>query len=195
MLRSKRNKSIKIAFVLTMDNIRSIDNILGRIDEERSHSILCSDGSSIRFDDIDELFDFPNTNIRRIQKLTITAGDPTTDYASIEFNAPENINSDVIFCVRGEDDRVVSVSNQLEEQILRTKQWYSVVAQEMPFYIFMVWVLGATVLITWVYNSTQSILAAILMHSAANASFNYLPMLPEFVGQINTFLVFLDYTS
>jgi flagellar biogenesis protein FliO len=29
------------------------------------------------------------------------------------------------------------------------------------------------------------------MHSTANATFNYLPLLPEFVGQLTTFLVFL----
>lgn len=62
----------------------------------------------------------------------------------------------------------------------------------MPFVVFLLWVILATILITWVYNNTGgSILSAILMHSAANATFNYLPMLPEFVGQLTTFLIFL----
>lgn len=62
---------------------------------------------------------------------------------------------------------------------------------EMPFYLFMVWVLLATFLMTWVYNNTGSVFLAIIMHTMANAAFNYLPLLPEFVGQLNTFLVFL----
>jgi uncharacterized protein len=65
------------------------------------------------------------------------------------------------------------------------------VPQMMPFVVFMVWVLMATLVMTWVYNNTGSVLAAILMHSMANATFNYLPLLPEFVGQLNTFLLFL----
>ncbi|MBB5210884.1 CPBP family intramembrane glutamic endopeptidase [Microbulbifer hydrolyticus] len=65
------------------------------------------------------------------------------------------------------------------------------VPQEMPFFVFLVWVLLATLLMTWVYNNTGSVLLAILMHSMANATFNYLPLLPEFVGQLNTFFVFL----
>lgn len=62
---------------------------------------------------------------------------------------------------------------------------------EMPFLVFMSWVLLATLVMTFVYNNTGSILLAILMHSMANASFNYLPLLPEFVGQIHTFYIFL----
>jgi membrane protease YdiL (CAAX protease family) len=62
----------------------------------------------------------------------------------------------------------------------------------MPFTVFLLWVILATILFTWVYNNTGgSILSAILMHSAANATFNYLPLLPEFVGQLATFSIFL----
>ncbi len=62
---------------------------------------------------------------------------------------------------------------------------------EMPFYVFMLWVITATILMTWIYNNTSSVLLAILLHSAANATFNYLPLLPEFTGQIATFWLFL----
>jgi len=62
---------------------------------------------------------------------------------------------------------------------------------DMPFPVFVLWVLPATILITWVYNNTKSILSAIFMHMAANAAFNYLYLLPEFTGQLNTFWVFL----
>jgi len=66
------------------------------------------------------------------------------------------------------------------------------VPMDMPFAVFLLWVVLATILITWVYNNTGgSILSAILMHSAANATFNYLPLLPEFTGQMTTFIIFL----
>lgn len=63
---------------------------------------------------------------------------------------------------------------------------------DLPFAVFLLWTALAAILMTWVYNNTGgSVLSAILMHSAANAAFNYLPMLPEFVGQATTFSVFL----
>ena len=61
----------------------------------------------------------------------------------------------------------------------------------MPFGIFMIWVVTATLLITWVYNNSKSVLMAIIMHSTANAAFGFLPLLPEWVGQMTTFWVFL----
>ena len=61
----------------------------------------------------------------------------------------------------------------------------------MPFGVFMIWVVTATILITWVYNNSKSVLMAIVMHSTANAAFGFLPLLPEWVGQMTTFWVFL----
>jgi membrane protease YdiL (CAAX protease family) len=70
------------------------------------------------------------------------------------------------------------------------------VPQDMPLAVFLFWTVLGTILMTWVYNNTGgSILSAILMHSAANASFNYLPLLPEFAGQLTTFAVFLGLIS
>jgi membrane protease YdiL (CAAX protease family) len=63
--------------------------------------------------------------------------------------------------------------------------------QQMPFFVFMLWVIIATIFMTCVYNNTSSVLLAVLVHSAANATFNYLPLLPEFTGQIATFWLFL----
>ena len=57
----------------------------------------------------------------------------------------------------------------------------------VPFAVFMLWVIPMTILMTWVYNNTQSILAAIIMHSAANVSFAYLFLLPEITGEIGSF--------
>lgn len=65
------------------------------------------------------------------------------------------------------------------------------VPQEMLFIVFMVWVMVATLIMTWVYNNTGSVFLAILMHTMANVTFNYLPLLPEFASQSNTFYLFL----
>ncbi|MEM7115698.1 MAG: type II CAAX endopeptidase family protein [Chloroflexota bacterium] len=61
----------------------------------------------------------------------------------------------------------------------------------MPFWVFLLWVLLATIILTWVYNQTNSMLAPILLHSSANAAFNFFWLLPEFTGQMQTFWIFL----
>jgi len=55
---------------------------------------------------------------------------------------------------------------------------------ETPFLLFAAWVLGAAVIMSWIYAHTKSVVPAILFHAAANASFIYLPFLPENIGSI-----------
>jgi len=62
--------------------------------------------------------------------------------------------------------------------------------EEMPFYVFMLWVFAFTILTTWVYNNTRSVLMAILMHSAANVTFGYLSVTFSGADQ-TTFWLFL----
>lgn len=64
---------------------------------------------------------------------------------------------------------------------------------QMDFMVFLLWVVLATFFISWIYYYTKSVLTSILAHISANAAFNYLPILPEFTGSMNTFLVFIAY--
>ena len=66
---------------------------------------------------------------------------------------------------------------------------------DMSFVVFMIWVMAATIMITWVYNNTRSVLLAILMHVFANLAFGVLPLLPEATGEQRTFLVFVGLIS
>jgi membrane protease YdiL (CAAX protease family) len=64
---------------------------------------------------------------------------------------------------------------------------------DMPFVVFMIWVLLGTFFISWIYYYTGSVLTSIMAHISANATFNYLLLLPEFTGDMNTFWLFLSY--
>lgn len=66
---------------------------------------------------------------------------------------------------------------------------------QMNFMVFLLWVILATLFISWVYYYTKSVLTSILAHISANATFNYLLILPEFTGSMNTFWVFILYLS
>ncbi len=66
---------------------------------------------------------------------------------------------------------------------------------QMNFIVFLVWVILGTLFISWIYYYTQSVLTAVLAHMSANVAFNYLPLLPEFTGSMDTFWLFLLYLS
>ncbi|MEL4456657.1 type II CAAX endopeptidase family protein [Lutimonas vermicola] len=66
---------------------------------------------------------------------------------------------------------------------------------QMNFMVFLLWVLLATLFISWIYYYTRSVLTSILVHIGANAAFNYLFILPEFTGSMNTFWLLILYMS
>jgi len=66
---------------------------------------------------------------------------------------------------------------------------------EMNFMVFLLWVILASLFIGWIYYYSRSVLTSILAHISANAAFNYLIMLPEFTGSMNTFWVFILYLA
>lgn len=66
---------------------------------------------------------------------------------------------------------------------------------EMNFMIFLLWVLLATLLISWIYYYTRNVFTSILAHIGANAAFNYLFILPEFTGSMTPFWILLLYLS
>lgn len=66
---------------------------------------------------------------------------------------------------------------------------------EMSFPVFLLWVVLGTLFISWIYYYTESVLTSILAHISANAAFNYLYILPEFTGSMNTFWLFILYLS
>ena len=146
---------MKFSFVVTPDNIRSIDDILARVGEKRSYSIRCSDDSIILLDDINGLMNFPNTKSRRIQRLACSVSNQEGATASVEFDAPKGREATAQIIVKGEDDLVVLVSNSMEEQVLRTRQWYTVLAAGnvggfiflVAFFSLFIW--GAYEFISW----------------------------------------------
>ncbi len=69
------------------------------------------------------------------------------------------------------------------------------VPEQMNFLLFLLWVVLGTLFISWIYYYTRSVLTSILAHMGANAAFNYLPVLPEFTGNLTRFWIFLTYLA
>lgn len=66
---------------------------------------------------------------------------------------------------------------------------------QMNFVVFLIWVILGSLFISWIYFYTRSVLTSILAHISANAAFNYLFILPEFTGNMQTFWIFLGLIS
>jgi membrane protease YdiL (CAAX protease family) len=61
---------------------------------------------------------------------------------------------------------------------------------DTPFSLILVWILGASILLAWLYNNTKSVLLCVVFHVVANLTFSVLPFLPEVTGNLQAFSVF-----
>ena len=66
---------------------------------------------------------------------------------------------------------------------------------DMDFQVFLLWVVLASLFMGWIYSVTRNVLTAILIHSSANAAFNYLPILPEFTQNMDRFWYLILYLA
>lgn len=142
MIKSERRKSFEFAFLVTPDDLRSFDKIFDRLEGEKLYSIRCSDGSIITFNDINDVIDFSNSESRKIEQLDCTGGSYAETFASIDFDNRKIIGPKINFSVKGEDETVVVISSQIEEQLIRTRQWYSRLATLDMLSLFCVVLIG-----------------------------------------------------
>ncbi|MBT3633771.1 MAG: CPBP family intramembrane metalloprotease [Candidatus Marinimicrobia bacterium] len=65
----------------------------------------------------------------------------------------------------------------------------------LSFLVFMIWILSASFIMTWIYNNTGSVLTAILLHASANAIFTFFPILPMAAKSTIPFWLFLCFLN
>ncbi|WP_371376895.1 lysostaphin resistance A-like protein [Thalassotalea aquiviva] len=63
------------------------------------------------------------------------------------------------------------------------------VVEGLPFYLFFIWVVGASLIMGYLYEKTQSVLLAVIFHSSVNFSLNIFLINPEFSGSVLPFSI------
>ncbi|QEF95173.1 CPBP family intramembrane metalloprotease [Methanothermobacter sp. KEPCO-1] len=67
------------------------------------------------------------------------------------------------------------------------------IQSQVPFWSFMILIISASVIYTWVYNSTGSILAAMIIHTTGNLSYFLFPVQSTIAGGV--FLMILNVSA
>jgi hypothetical protein len=125
--RASKNRSLNIAFVLTPDLLKRLAVILREASEQLEFTVKFADGTSVHYDHIEEIIEQPNSEHRSIVGLIAgTAGESTQSanvvlkgkYASAEEPSVE-------YTLSGPQRSVVYLSDQLDDWVAATRQWYS----------------------------------------------------------------------
>ncbi|WP_371185377.1 CPBP family intramembrane glutamic endopeptidase [Thalassotalea maritima] len=65
------------------------------------------------------------------------------------------------------------------------------VVEGLPFELFFMWVVGAALVMGYLYEKTNSVLLAVLFHTSVNLSLNVFKIIPEFSGSIMPFTMLI----
>jgi len=153
--RASKNRSLNIAFVLTPELLKRLAVILKEASEQLEFTVKFADGTSVAYTHIDEIIEQPNSDRRSIVGViagTAENGTPSANvvlkskFASLEEPSIE-------YTLSGPQRSVVYLSDQLDDWVAATSQWYS----RMFSPVFMIPVVfGAFLLPFYIWDHVKS---------------------------------------
>jgi hypothetical protein len=148
---ASKTRSLKIAFVVNADHLRSLDKLLGKISEHLEYTVGFSDGTNVHYNDVEDIIKLPNSKEHSITSLiagtpeAITLDDirympgkgqvgvpstkvavtpPSTAYVTLRKSNPAESPS-VEYTLSGTQRNVVYLGAQLDDWVAAIRQWHS----------------------------------------------------------------------
>jgi len=122
---ASKTRSLKIAFVVNADHLRRLATVLGEASKQREYTVGFSDGTSVRYDDVEDIIKLPNSEEHSITSLI--AGTPEegnqTAFVTLRKSDPESPT--VEYTLGGPQRNVVYLGAQLDDWVAAIRQWYS----------------------------------------------------------------------
>jgi hypothetical protein len=148
---AEKTRSLKIAFVVNADHLRHLARVLGKVSKQVEYTVGFSDGTNVRYADVEEVIDQPNSGEHSITSLIagtpeektlddirympstggpgvpstkVAVGPPPTAYVTLRKSNPSESPS-VEYTISGTQGTVVHLAGQLDDWVAFIRQWYS----------------------------------------------------------------------
>jgi hypothetical protein len=122
---ASKTRSLKIAFVVNSDHLRRLDTVLSEASNQREYNVGFSDGTSVRYGDVEDVIKLPNSNEHSI--ISLIAGTPEegnqTALVTLRKSDPESPTLE--YTLGGPQRSVVYLGAQLDDWVAGIRQWYS----------------------------------------------------------------------
>jgi hypothetical protein len=117
-----KNRPLKVAFLLDPTSLRSLQALLSEIHGPVEYQVKFSDGSTVRYADVEEIVGQPNSGARSIVSvISSVEGEGRSAFLGMR-GAPE---PSVEYTVTGVQRDVIYFSEKLDDWIASCTQWYS----------------------------------------------------------------------
>src|SRR5216684_2492173 len=124
---AEKTRSLKIAFVVNADHLRRLATVLGEASKQLEYTVGFSDGTSVHYNDVEDIIKLPNSNEHSI--ISLIAGTPEegnqTAFVTLRKSDPESPTLE--YTLGGPQRNVVYLGAQLDDWVAAIRQWYSFV--------------------------------------------------------------------
>jgi hypothetical protein len=147
---AEKTRSLKIAFVVNADHLRHLARVLGKVSEQVEYTVGFSDGTNVRYADVEEVINQANSGEHSITSLIagtpeektlddirympsrggpgepstkVAVGPPATAYVTLRKSKLESPSLE--YTITGPQREVVFLSLQLDDWVAEIRQWYS----------------------------------------------------------------------
>jgi hypothetical protein len=120
---ASKTRSLNIAFVVTPDLLKRLAVILGETSYNLEYTAKFSDGTSVRYDKIEDVIGQPNSDERSI--LSLIAGTADESFKSAYVNLKKKDLPSLEYTINGTQRDVIYFADKLDDWIAAGRQWYS----------------------------------------------------------------------
>ena len=127
---TSKEVSRRIAFRIGEKEVSEIARIISDENTELKVSFSLSDGTRVSSNNLSDLLNFANSNIRSISNIRLRTDSATRAQASNEGSLDAGVDGQVRYNLSGNDDWVLVRSRNLEELLDNSRLWWSVTYTE-----------------------------------------------------------------
>ena len=122
---ASKTRSLKIAFVVNADQLRRLDTVLSEASKQREYNVGFSDGTSVRYGDVEEVIKLPNSNEHSVISLIAGAPEEANETAFVTLRKSDPESPALEYTLSGPQRNVVYLAAQLDDWVAAIRQWHS----------------------------------------------------------------------
>jgi len=133
---ASKTRSLNIAFVVNADHLKRLAEILGENAHPLEYTVKFTDGTSVRYGEIEEVIRQPNSSRRSI--VSLIAGPAEQTAKSAYMNLKKSGLPSLEYTINGPQRDVIYFADKLDDWSATVRQWYSPFiswASPVPFLI------------------------------------------------------------
>lgn len=133
---ASKTRSLDIAFVVGVDDLRQLENMLREVGDALEYQVRFSDGHALQFRDVADVLKLPNSRARAIvsliagvtgrgkQSVYMVLKDAPVQYSGI-LGTSSGPSPSVEYTITGTQKNVIYLGDKFDEWTAGIRQWYS----------------------------------------------------------------------